>query len=90
MPRRGQFPGCGSPAHAFSRVTRHYRPAAVFLHERPRRHRRQLFGRLAALCLQHPDRVITLCDAQGCKLARYDEATATCRKISVATSTVKF
>ncbi len=37
------FPDCGSPAHAFSRVTRHYyAPPLVFLHERPRRHRRPI------------------------------------------------
>jgi hypothetical protein len=30
----------------------------------------------AALCSQYPDRVITLCDEQGRKLARYEGATA--------------
>ena len=33
MPRRGRFPGCGSPAHAFSRVTRqllYYAPCWSF------------------------------------------------------------
>ncbi len=55
MPRRGRFPGCGSPTHAFSRLTRHYLPAAGLSARAspPSPSPDQLVGRLAPTLLAH-------------------------------------